>query len=256
MFHEDIPKWEVIPDDLESAGQVIFRIVSSAATPSEVARLFSQDFRATAVSFFYRQYSPSIVARIFDRARTFIATHDSHNVQFHIGGGLLGILAAMHAAVEQNYWRFCALFVVLTALGALLATGSVRSLLEMLGTVLLIQAALLLLLWGGGIDLNMYSLPIVVAGLGMFLLPTFFVWTAQEEGIALHALMTTGVITAVAAAVWLLSPLRLQAEMGVFLIVAAFLSVLLPLQVRQVFGSASLTVQESNSQTDRLQAPD
>ena len=252
MFHEDIPKWEVIPDDLDSAGQVIFRVISSAATPSEVARLFSPDFRATAVSFFYRQYSPSMVARIFDRARTFIETHDNHNVQFHIGGGFLGILAAMHAAVEQNYWRFCAIFIVLTALGALLATGSVRSLLEMLGTVLLIQAALLLLLWWGGIDLNMYSLPIVVAGFGMFLLPTFFVWTAQEESVALHALMTTSVTTAVAAALWLLSPLRLQAEMGVFLIVAAFLSILLPLQLRQVLGSASLAVQESNRQTTSL----
>ena len=33
MFHEDIPKWEVIPDDLDSAGQVIFRIVSSGGDP-------------------------------------------------------------------------------------------------------------------------------------------------------------------------------------------------------------------------------
>ena len=102
----------------------------------------------------------------------------------------------------------------------------------------------------------MYSLPIIVASLGMFLLPTFSLWTAQEENTAFHSLVTTGVITAVAAALWLLSPLRLQAEMGVFLIVTAFLSILLPLQLRQVFGSASLTVQESNSQTDRLQALD
>src|SRR5581483_8561356 len=85
MFHEDIPKWEVIPDDLESAGQVIFRIVSSAATPSEVARLFSQDFRATAVTFFYRQYSPSVVTRVLERAHRFRETRDGHNVQLHIG---------------------------------------------------------------------------------------------------------------------------------------------------------------------------
>ena len=39
---------------------------------------------------------------------------------------------------------------------------------------------------------------------------------------------------------------------GVFLIVAAFLSILLPLQLRQVLGSASLAVQESNRQTTSL----
>lgn len=257
MFHEDVPKWEVIPDDLESTGQVIFRIVSSAATPSEVARLFTQDFRATAVTFFYRQYSPSTVTRVLERAHTFIETGESHNVQLHIGGGLLGILAAVHAAVEQNYWRFFAVLVVLTAFGALLATGSARALLEILGTVLLTQTALLPLLWWGGIDLNMYSFPVTVVSLGM-LFPALFVQQThpQKEDTASHALMMTGIITALAAALWLLSPLRLQAEMGVFLIVAAFLNVSLPLQLQRFFESASLAVQQSETQTDRLQMPD
>jgi uncharacterized protein len=240
MFHEDIPKWEVIPDDLDSAGQVIFRVVSSAATPSEVARLFSQDFRATAVSFFYRQYSPDAVTRIFDRARSFTAAGNNHNVQFHIGGGLLGILAAMHGAVEQNYWRFFAVFGALTALGALLATKSVRAMLEIVATVLLTQAALLLLLWWGGIDLNMYSLPILVTGFGMLLPATFPLWTtAAEENTAFHVLMVTGVITAVAAAVWLLSPLRLQAELGVLLLVLAFVGSVLPWSIKQAFLTKS-----------------
>jgi hypothetical protein len=240
MFHEDIPKWEVIPDDLDSAGQVIFRVVSSAATPSEVARLFSQDFRATAVSFFYRQYSPDAVTRIFDRARSFTAAGNNHNVQFHIGGGLLGILAAMHGAVEQNYWRFFAVFGALTALGALLATKSVRAMLEIVATVLLTQAALLLLLWWGGIDLNMYSLPILVTGFGMLLPATFPLWTTTaEENTAFHVLMVTGVITAVAAAVWLLSPLRLQAELGVLLIVLVFVGSVLPWSIKQAFLTKS-----------------
>ena len=255
MFHEDIPKWEVIPDDLDSAGQVIFRIISSAATPSEVARLFTSDFHATAVTFFYRQYSPNIVARILDRAHNFMATRNDSGVQLHVGGGLLGILAAVHAAVEQNYWRFFAVLVVLTAFGTLLATGSIHSLRETLETILLIQAALLLLLWWGGIDLNMYSLPIIVTSLGMFLAPLFSLWSAREEDPALHALMATGIITAVAVALWLLSPLRLQAEMGVFLIVASFLSILFPLQLRRLFGSISPAVQESDIQADKLRVP-
>jgi len=228
MFHEDIPKWEVIPDDLESAGQVVFRIISSAATPSEVARLFSQDFRATAVSFFYRQYSPNAITRIFDRAHAFIRTQDNQNVQFHIGGGILGILAAVHAAVAQHYWRFFGAFLLLAAGGALVATRSLRAVLETLITVFLVQAALLLLLWWGGIDLNMYSLPIIVSGFGMLLPATFPLWLmAEGEHTVFHALMITAILTAVAA-VWLLSPLRLQAELGVLLLVLAFVGTVLP----------------------------
>lgn len=241
MFHENVPKWEVIPDDLDSAGQVIFRVISSAATPSEVARLFSQDFRATAVSFFYRQYSPTIVNRTLARARLFMETHNGTGVQFHIGGGLFGIFAAMHAAVEQTYWRFFGMFVLLTATGVLLVTGSFRVLLEALGTLLLIQAALLLLLWWGGIDLNMYSLPVILVGFGMLLPAIFPLWTTAEEGTALQVLVTTSVITSVAAAVWLFSPLRLQAELGVLLIVLSLVGTLLPLCVKQlVSGKAEI----------------
>jgi hypothetical protein len=81
----------------------------------------------------------------------------------------------------------------------------------------------------------MYSLPIIVTGFGMLMPPTFPLWpTAAEDSTAFHALMVTGVITAVAAAVWLLSPLRLQAELGVLLIVLAFVGSVLPWSVKQV----------------------
>lgn len=257
MFHEDIPKWEVIPDDLDSAGQVIFRVISSAATPSEVSRLFSQDFRATAVSFFYRQYSPSMVTRILERAHGFRQTQGGVNVQLHIGGGLLGILSAVHSAVEQSYWQFFVVLLVFSACGAFLAR-SVRAVLEILGVVIFTQTALLLLLWWGGIDLNMYSFPVIVASLGMFL-PVLFTQgiPPHEDSAVSHTLMIASVITAVAAMVWLLSPLRLQAEMGVFMIVAAFLNVVLVFQFQRVLGSLGLTSYPLfETSTDRLQMPD
>ena len=256
MFHEDIPKWEVIPDDLNSAGQVVFRVISSAATPSEVARLFSQDFRATAVTFFYQHYSPSIVARILQRARTFMTTNTNPNVRFHIGGGLLGILAAIHAAVELSYWRFFVIFVVLVACSALFVTRSLRALIALLSSILLIQTALLLLLWWGGIDLNMYSLPVIIASLGMFVLPIFLLWIKQlDNSVAFHGLTTSGIITAVAATLWLLSPLRLQAEMGVFLIVTALLSILLPAQLQRLLDTTNVLTPTA-AQRDRLPMSD
>jgi predicted RND superfamily exporter protein len=234
MFHENVPKWEIIPDDIDSAGQIVFRIISSAATPSEVSRLFSQDFRATAVTFFYRQYSPSLALRVLTRARTFMSAENTSRVQFYLGGGVLGILAAIHDAVEQNYWRFVAVFVVLSVLGAMFATRSFRAVCELSGILLLMQATLLLLLWWGEIDLNMYSLPVVVVGLGMCL-PAFYSSSEiQEDEMTPAPLVTTCLITVLASAVWLFSPLRLQAEMGVVLIVLALAAVVLSVCVRSI----------------------
>ncbi|MGE0823878.1 MAG: RND family transporter [Candidatus Binatia bacterium] len=234
MFHEDVPKWEVIPDDIDSTGQVMFRVISSAATPSEVARFFSNDFRTTAITFFYRQYSPTLVTRILHQAHAFAATSANANVQFRVGGGLLGILSAIHTSVERTYWRYISLFIFFPSLGVLISSRSLHRACGAGLSLLLVEAALLLLLWLGGIDLNMYTLPVIVISMGTVIFPTFLFWTHQDVRLWLPSITKASFITAGGAAVWLLSPLRFQAEMGGVLIVIAVLSVLVPMPVQQL----------------------
>jgi predicted RND superfamily exporter protein len=230
MFHEDIPKWEVVPDDLNSAGQVVFRVVSSAATPSEVARLLSTDFRTTAVTLFYHRYSPVTVERALSRAQEFMASQNGQEVQFRLGGGLLGILAAVHAAVEQNYWYFIGFFLFCASIGAVGCGTAGRETLRIMKLLLLTQAVVFLLLWGGGIDLNIYTLPLIMVGTGTVLLPAFLTWDPEDATVT-QGLAITSLTVAASAAVWLFSPMRLQAEMGVFLIVLAVIALLFARQM-------------------------
>ncbi|MGE0684596.1 MAG: hypothetical protein AB7P69_27275, partial [Candidatus Binatia bacterium] len=233
MFHEDIPKWEIIPDDINSTGQVIFRIISSAATPSEVERFLSTDYHTTTVTFFYRNYSPDILNRILTRAKAFTAQQQNHIVQFRVGGGILGVLAAVHAAVEHAFWRMMGAVLLLAGIGGFFLNNSFRSLWKLLAGVFLAQAMLLSLLWLGDIDLNMYTLPAIVLSVGTVLIPLSFGLSDSMDA-QLHASSCTavGLTTAAAAAVWLLSPLRLQTEMGVFFIVLAILYTVVPLGLR------------------------
>jgi len=240
MFHEDIPKWEVVPDDLNSAGQVVFRVISSAATPTEVARLLSTDFRTTAVTLFYHRYSPATVERAFAWAQEFMASQNGHRVQFRLGGGLWGIVAAVHAAVERHYWAFLGFFALLASIGAVLCGAVGRTAVGVVGLLLGTQALVFLLLWGGGwgLDLNIYTLPLIIAGTGMALIPAFLSWLPDDE-ISAQTCAMSGLIVAAAAAVWLFSPMRLQAEVGVFFIVLAILVPLFVRQVRQSTGTMS-----------------
>lgn len=235
MFHEDIPKWEIVPDDIDAAGQVIFRIITAATTPSEVERFLSTDFHTTAVTLFYRNYSPAIVARALTRAREFIATQNSTGVEFRLGGGILGILAAVHAAVEEGYWRLMGALVLLAAVAAVLGLGSLRAALAVAAALVLSQGVMLAVLWLGNIDLNMYTLPVVVLSVGVILVPVFLSRT-HGAGATSHpqALAAASLTLAAAASVWLFSPLRLQAEMGVFLILLAFVSTLIPLRLSRL----------------------
>jgi len=69
---------------------------------------------------------------------------------------------------------------------------------------------------------------------GVVLIPAFLTWT-QDGGAKLYAraFAATSLTLASAAAVWLFSPLRLQAEMGVFLIVLSLVSVVIPLRLEK-----------------------
>ena len=237
MFHEDIPKWEIVPDDIDSAGQVIFRIVLAAATPNEVERFLSTDFRTTAVTLFYRDYSPTIVERALDRAREFIAKQNGTDVvEFRVGGGIFGVLAAVLDAVESSYWHTLGTLALLACVAALLGLGTWHAACGVTAALVLSQGVMLALLWLGNIDLNVYTLPVILVSAGVILIPAFLTWT-RDEGAPLQAqaLAAISLTLASAAAVWLFSPLRLQAEMGVFLILLALVTAVIP----QLLSSAS-----------------
>jgi len=97
---------------------------------------------------------------------------------------------------------------------------------------------MLTLLWLGNIDFNVYTLPVVVVSAGTLLIPAFLAWTRDGGGARYApAFAATSLTLASAASVWLFSPLRLQAEMGVFLIVLALVNVVIPLGLQKSLES-------------------
>jgi hypothetical protein len=235
MFHEDVPKWEIIPDDIKSAGQVVFRIISSAATPSEIERFLSPDYHTTAMTFFYKNYSPEIVDRVLDQARSFIARQQNGVVQFRVGGGILGVLAAVHTAVELAYWRTIGFLILFAGIGGLISEKSFRSVLSLLGGILFVQAVLLSVSWLGRIDFNVYTLPAFVLCAGAVLIPISTVLTDNAEPqLSDSSVVATSLTLAAAATPWLFSSLRLQAEIGGLFIYLAVALAVIPFVFRRV----------------------
>jgi len=99
------------------------------------------------------------------------------------------------------------------------------------------KGVMLALLWLGRIDFNVYTLPVIVVSAGMTLTPAFLLRTRDgSAGHYVRAFAATSLTLASAASVWLFSPLRLQAEMGVFLIVLALVNVAVPLALNPESG--------------------
>ncbi len=230
MFHEKMPKWEIIPTDIDSTGQVIFRLIASATTPNEVERLLSTDYHTTAVTFFYKSYSPEVVEHTLQRIQTFIAQQQDHVVEFRPGGGILGVLSAVDAAVEQIYWRFFGALVLGTALGGLISGKSLRSLFGIGLAVLLSQGLLLTVLWIGRIDLNVYTLPAIVVCAGTILIPAMLMFMNDEiSSFQASGFVITSMAAAATSTAWMFSPSQLQADVGILFLSLALGMTVIPL---------------------------
>ena len=237
MFHENIPKWAMLPDDISSTGQIIFRIVAGATTPSEVERFLSTDFRTTAVTLFYRDYSPGWSSALWPASGPLRAEYGHPGrVPFrrrptrgsgrHPCRGGPGLLVAVRRLLGL---AFC---------GGLLGLGSLRAAGLLSLAVGLSQAVMLLVQWAASIDLNIHTLPVILAAMGTVVLPASLAIRAGAgpasegwDGLG-YALVALATVSLGAALVWLFSPLRLQTEMGLYLLVLSLGNSLLPFSLR------------------------
>jgi uncharacterized protein len=253
MFHEGIPKWAVLPEDTEGAGQIIFRIVLSAAAPGEVERFLSPDLTTVAVTVLYREYAPEIVTQAIRRAQTFVSSHPSDKVDFHLAGGIFGMLWAMNSEILFSYWHSLFFILLIVLLLYIYASGALTTGLRLILPLGLSQAAVLAALYFGEIDLNIYTLPVILISIGTGIDTCVYLWSQplvgaqraaplrseQAWGMWEHgrtsvitapsASLRTGLALIPASLLWLLSPLRFQAEMGALLALLFFCNVFLSL---------------------------
>lgn len=252
MFHEGNPKWETIPDNPKHLGQIGFQIAASTS-PGEMDRWVDSTWTNATITCFYKDYNNESIARSLDQAKVFIKNNPVENVRFRLAGGLLGVLAAVNEEVEKSYWKV--LFVVLTVV-FLLASLQFRSFIA--GFILLIPLALSqviseMFMFLRGIDLNINSLPISSAAIGIGVNYGIYLMARISEEMQTtgdyneantRAMATTGkaiIFTATTLIVgvifWFFVDLKFQAEMGLLLGLLMFLNmfsalILIPTLVR------------------------
>ena len=146
-------------------------------------------------------------------------------------------MAAIHAGVAQAYWLLFAGLLGLAFCGGLIGLGSLRAAGLLSLAVVLSQAVMLIVLWAATIDLNIHTLPVILAAMGTVVLPASLAIRAAApasegwDGLG-YALVALATVSLGAALVWLFSPLRLQTEMGLYLLVLSLVNSLLPFSLR------------------------
>jgi uncharacterized protein len=232
VYHEGEPRWETLPHETRDLGQLFFTLESSTR-PGEMDRFFSPGYRNATVTVFYRSYSNEVIKRAIERAKQFIAANPLEHVRFRLAGGLMGVLAAVNEEVEWSY-RFNIGLVLLTVfvLSFLTYRSVIASLIVMIPSIVaqpLSEAVMYL----GGIDLNIQSLPVAAIGIGIGIDYGYYLLSRIVEELSVtrdfdaaneRALMSTGRAilftgTTLTASVifWLWFPMKFQAEMAFLL---------------------------------------
>lgn len=229
IFHENDPNWEVLPYKARDVGAITYTLSGGR----EMQRFFSEDFRSTPLTFFYKDFSNEKLKEIVERANEFMEKNQDETIRFKLAGGLLGVLYAVNDEVERSYWLILEVVLMTTAFLVFLFMRSLKAVFILLPSLLLSQFISEVFMYLMKIDMNINSLPVAAVGIGVgidygiYLLSR--IKSLLESGLSKDeaiqtALMTTGkaifftASTMVAGLIfWLFAPMKFTSEMALLL---------------------------------------
>jgi len=238
-FHEMEPKWGVVPrDPIDVAGY--FFLFWTGAPPSDSARFFAPDFSSAHVTLFCRDHEVGNVRRMIARAQAFIAGHPLERAHFRMAGGLVGVLAAVYEEVLRNNILMNVLSFGTIFLICVITYRSFVAGVLLMVPMLVANSVINAYMGARGIGINLNTLPVVTVGVGFGIDYGIYILSRIAEEVRNGRTTEDAVVTSLASAgravtftgltmiggvaLWTLSSIRFEAEMGVLLAIWMFFS--------------------------------
>jgi len=236
IFHENDPNWEVLPYKSRDVGAITYTLSGGR----EMQRLFSEDFKSSPVTFYYKTFSNDTLKEIVKKAKEFIEKERDSGIEFKLAGGLLGVLYAVNDEVERSYWLILEVVLLTIAFLVLIFMRSIKAVFILIPSLLLSQFLSEAFMYFTGIDMNINSLPVAAVGIGVGIDYGIYLLNrikqlmdtgySKKEAIEI-ALMTTGkaifftASTMVAGLIfWFLAPMKFTSEMALLLVILMVLN--------------------------------
>lgn len=225
-WNEGNMKWRAIARNKDVLAQAVAYVPTGTG-------LLNDDCSVIPVSLFTSDHRASTIARIVEAVKAFEPETKSRKVLFRLATGNVGVMAATNEVVRATQYPILAyVFAAVVAL----CLVSFRSLTGTLCIVLPLALVSLLtyaLMAALGIGLKVSTLPVVALGIGIGVDYGIYIYSRLRSLLAMgealpiayeHTLRIAGsgvVFTAITLAmgvvVWVFSPLKFQADMGILL---------------------------------------
>jgi predicted RND superfamily exporter protein len=241
-FHEDDPRWEIIPSQWNDIGALLY-LYLSGGEPGDFDRWVNWNYSQANIVVFFKDHKGDTIREGIDRSKEFIQNHPMDGVQFRLCGGVIGLMAAINEVIGRSN----GLTLVLAFL-MIFTTCSITYRSAVAGILFVIPLAISNLLTFAfmakmKIGLNINTLPISSLGIGLGVdYGIYIVSRIKEEyprGRDLREATLTAMTTAGRAVLftattlisgvifwYFLSDMRFQAEMGLLMALWMFISMI------------------------------
>lgn len=246
-MHGNDPKWYGFPDnDREALG--IFTVLATSGDPGDMDRFIDYHDRYTNIALYYRDKTGPTIEKAIGAAKNFISKvsvmDEVEDAAYKMAGGVIGVEAAINETVAEKQLQ-----TLLIALAGVFVFCAINFRSIKAGLVLMLPLALsnfmaFAYMAINNIGLSISTLPVSAAGIGMGVdygiylvarleeeknrdpnrtIEDALIRTIQTYGKSIIYIAGTLVLGLL---VWVLSPLKFQAQMGLMLAVILFLNCL------------------------------
>ena len=243
IFHNDDPRWAVIPDSEAYVGGLMFAYMASSPVPGALKEFVDTDDQVANMVFYYKDHQAETIRRAIHRAKEWIndPSNQVEGLELQLAGGLVGVTAAMNeSAFESNMLIIplvlALIFVFVTWFYWSLHAGWIMFVAMMFCTI-----STYAYMGIAGIGINVNTVPIIAVGIGVGIDYSIYIMDRIRERAAIvgdlrlaiaQAVATTGKAIGFTATcliggviMWVfISDLRFQADAALLLIVMLLLN--------------------------------
>ncbi|GAB7027463.1 efflux RND transporter permease subunit [Geotalea toluenoxydans] len=194
-MHENDPRWEILPNDTASAGELIGMIGGSEGY-DESKDMFTKDYKSGTIAVFLKDRKPETLKNVISGTRDFLKKNQTSDIRFELPGGTAGIYSAINEEIEKNEFLSVVIVVVACLILTVLAFKSWLAALIIFVPLLIGKAITMAFMGYGGIGFFIYTLPVVTLGFGLGIDFSLYILARFKEEISESGDFVTGYIKA------------------------------------------------------------
>lgn len=236
-LREGNPRYLELGDTSAINGSLV-AMLDSVSEPGDISRFADDHYANGAVTVMFRDRQGETIRTAMARIKAFIAQNPLAEGQWHLAGGLIGVMAAVNEIILSSQIEAIALaLMVLALICTVVYRSSMAGMVFMVPVIISNMLTFAFMTWKG-IGMSINTVPVAALGIGLGVDYAFYIADRIKEEIAngksaeeavrisLHSsgmgVIVTASVLILATLLWWASSLRFQAEMG--LLMAIWLS--------------------------------